>query len=93
MDDVVGDDGVTRAHYGHCPTGPQRVDGVPCAVDQQRGAVAVDRLLETLAGDVGITVFGVPGRRAGGEGERDGDRAGRQASAGDRPFHRGLLSP
>jgi hypothetical protein len=35
----------------------------------------------------------VPGRRAGGEGERDGDRAGRQASAGDRPFHRGLLSP
>src|SRR5277367_5127027 len=68
--DVVGDDGVTRAHHRHRPTGPQCVDGVPGAVDYRRGAVAVDRLLDALAGDMGITVLRAPSWRAGSEGER-----------------------
>src|ERR1700761_737065 len=46
--DVVGDDGVARAHHGHRPAGAQRVDGVPGAVDQQRGPVAVDCLLDSF---------------------------------------------
>src|SRR5947209_10966873 len=52
VDDVVGNDGVTRAHHGHGPAGSQRVDGVAGAVDQQRRPVAVDGLLDTHAGDM-----------------------------------------
>src|SRR6202034_536906 len=69
VDDVVGDHGVARAHHRHRPPRPERIDGVAGAVDQQRGAIAVDRLLETNTGDVRIAVFGVPGRRAGGGGD------------------------
>src|ERR1700761_5768527 len=53
VDDDVGDDGVARAHHRHRPAGAQRVDGVARPVDQQRGAIAVDCLLDALAGDMG----------------------------------------
>src|SRR6185437_1141701 len=64
VNDVVRDHRVARAHHRYRPAGPQRIDGVPGAVDQQRRSVAVDRLLDALAGDVGVAVLGVPGRRA-----------------------------
>src|SRR5271155_553201 len=49
VDDVVGDDGVTRAHHGYRPAYPQTVDGVPGAVMQKGRAVAATGLLESLA--------------------------------------------